>query len=217
MIAIPKIFAKFESLNEAHTMMQKFFMAILAGGLLSCSAQKPAAQQKDPEKAAVSGCVQTGKLPLDWILLQNKSLEETGDGRKLPLKYDVYEVNNQQAATFFKDIQENKGGRVTLPLPSGLGCHSYKVSPSGTLNAALADKYPRLVSLKGADEQEKGNIVRLDYDGEKINAQITWNYKVYVIQPWNEKGSLYYLVSKAEDTGYERVPYEKPGTGGYKK
>jgi|GEM_PF-2182270 len=198
-------------------MVKIFYIVIIVVGFTACSVSKPAAQQGPAQISASQGCGQEGALPLDWRIVQDITLKEPGDGRKLPLKYEVYTVDQDQAAAFFEDIQKNKGGRMTLPMPADVGCRTFTLMPSGTLNAALAAKYPKLVSLKGAEEKEKLNTVRLDYDGEKINAEISWNYKVFIIQPWRDNDTLYYLVSRAEDTGYEKVPFEKPGTGGYKK
>ncbi len=182
------------------------------GLLVSCKSMA----QKKSDKAevamtneTVAQCSTSGDFPLDMVPVNNVRLTPaaTKKGPQLPKKYVVYTINNEQMRAFFQSLKSAGHGHINLPVP-GQGCQAFHVENSGTMSEALAAKFPEIVSLKGTAQNNKAGSVRVDYDGKKLKAEITWENRIYYIQPWEENGTLWYVLSDRKDTGYEKQPFE---------
>lgn len=189
------------------------WIALLGMGnslLISC---KSMAQRKgaDTVTATVSPaiCSTAGAFPLEIAPAEGVKLTpaESKKGPQLPLKYTVYTINNEQMQAFFKSLQTTGQGSINLPVP-GHGCQPFQVENSGTMSAELAAKFPEIISLKGTAQHNKAGYTRIDYDGKKLKVEITWDNEIYYIQPWEEKGQLWYVLSDRRDMGYEKQPFE---------
>jgi|SRR5690606_16657174 len=137
---------------------------------------------------------------LDWKHAEGK--------RKLPKKFQMFAVNKQELQAYL--TAANVSGVqsiIALPISEGIGCRRFEVSPSGTLSPELAKKYPQLISLKGVSAENEQADLRIDFDGEKMEAQINWNNQIFYISSWPaHSGELYYLVYKKEDSGRTKIP-----------
>jgi len=178
--------------------------------LLSC---KSMAQRKNAAAvtvaASVGVCSTSGEFPLEIVPAEGQKLSpaKTKKEPQLPLKYSVYTINNEQMQAFFKSLKSAGQGLMNLPVP-GHGCQPFQVKNSGTMSAELAEKFPEMISLKGTAQQNTGGYARVDYDGKKLKVEITWDNETYYIQPWEEEGQLWYVLSDKKDTGYEKHPFE---------
>jgi len=151
------------------------------------------------------------RVTLSWVKQespQQLGLEPRVGEAKLPLKFDVYSISNRDLDVFMKAAksQDSSAEMINLPLPGG-SCYSYRLQPSEIMPEPLAQKFPELISLKGYATEDKAATVRLDYDGKKLQAEITRNGHIYYLAPWPGKEGTYYLLYKKEDAGFEKRPF----------
>lgn len=206
-------FLKNENIIKVKNLSLLLWIALLGMSnslLVSCKsmAQKQSADAVTPTMSSTK-CSTAGAFPLEIVPSEGVKLTpaESKKGPQLPLKYTVYTINNEQMQAFFKSIQSTGQGSINLPVP-GHGCQSFYVENSGTMSAELAAKFPEIISLKGMAQHDKAGYTRIDYDGKKLKVEITWDNEIYYVQPWEEKGQLWYVLSDKRDTGYEKQPFE---------
>ncbi|MBB5209510.1 reprolysin-like metallopeptidase [Chiayiivirga flava] len=85
----------------------------------------------------------------------------------------------------FSALAAKRAGPVALPLAGG-GFASFDLEDAGTLDPALAQRYPQLRSLRGRDAF--GRRLRLDISPAGVNAMIFADDGVQVIRPHGKRG-----------------------------
>ena len=133
-------------------------------------------------------------------------LQPVSGKAKLPSRYSVYTINEQQLKDFLMAVKKapDNAMEIALPLSAAAGCKKFALANANTMAPGLAAKYPELVSLKGFAAEDRNAGLRLDYDGTDLRAEITWGGTIYLISPWKSGKKKYYLVYKKEDAGIER-------------
>jgi|GEM_PF-1213125 len=143
-------------------------------------------------------------IRLSWKRVANVAalqLPDSNGRARLPRKFEVYTADGARLRKYMMALNREKSRdhTILLPLAEPGGCIPFLVQPAGTMSPELAAKYPQLVSLKGNGTREKGALLRLDYNGSELSAEISRNGQVYLITPWKRKKQVYYLVYKKED------------------
>jgi hypothetical protein len=178
--------------------------------LMACSSTGRLRQQ---ETASVPGCsFDFNARTLRWraiLNLQEIALEPRVGNTRLPSKFEVYAIDLSDLDSFLKAVQAGGADMyaMRLPLPGQGGCPAFKLRSSGAMSEALSRKFPDLISLKGLSGENRNAALRLDYDGEKMEAEIRWEGQVYYLSPWPGKGGIYYLLYRKEDAGFEKKPF----------
>jgi hypothetical protein len=167
--------------------------------------------QKATAKSPLKCSIQNGSNTMQWLQMQNVSalkLPAKNGMAKLPLKYSVYTINNALLKKYLVGLKA-KPANVVLPMPQPTGCSEFTVMNSGTMSAELAAKYPEILSMKGSDVKNPSTLLRLDYNGTELNAEITIAGVPYIIVPWKKGKNTYYLLYKKEDSGVARQPFSE--------
>lgn len=124
---------------------------------------------------------------------------------KLPLKYSVYQVNEQDLKAFLLAAQRSTEPLIMF-IPVNNECISFKVAASGTMSKELAAKFPDLVSLKGMATHKQGTSVRIDYTDGNLKMEIQDNGQVYLMETWTGKVQNYFLIFDKNDADYIKTP-----------
>lgn len=169
------------------------------------------AAQKTTVKNPLKCSIKNGSNTMQWLQVQNiaslKLPAKTGT-TKLPLKYSVYTINNALLKQYLVGLK-SKPAHVVLPMPSPTGCGEFTVMNSGTMSAELSAKYPEILSMKGSDVTNPSTLLRLDYNGTELNAEMNITGVPYIIAPWRKGKITYYLLYKKEDSGVARRPFSE--------
>ncbi len=180
----------------------------LSGALLmsGCSATRNNISGKAAQEECASIPLKPGEPVISWR--QTVVPQQIAD--TLPPRSRGYIINGDQLDSFFSysRIRGIKSS-FSVPLPGTPGCQYFEVNNSGTLTEGLADKYPRLVSLKGHAIHNPGAGIRLDYDGHSMRAEITWGAAVYLVAPVPTKSGIVYIVYHKQDSREIKEPFEQ--------
>ncbi len=185
---------------------------LLSGGIIAAAGSMTMAQGRKVQ--SVCGITVRGKTAA-WqkiTINPNLKLKPASGTAKLPAAYTLYTIHETQLKEFLKAAKSAPDGtqKLALPLPGGEGCTQFVLANAQTMAAELAARYPELVSLKGhAVTNPNGGLLRLDYNGTDLRAEITWNGTVYLLSTWYSGKNEYYLVYIKEDAGIEKNPYFK--------
>lgn len=185
---------------------------LLSGWIVTATGSIAIAQGKKAQ--SVCGITVRGKAAA-WQKITTTThlkLKPASGTAKLPAAYTIYTIEEKQLKEFLKAAKSAPDGtlQIAIPLPGGLGCTAFVLANAQTMAAELAARYPELVSLKGqAVTNPNGGLLRLDYNGTDLRAEVTWNGTVYLLSTWNSGKQKYYLVYKKEDAGIEKNPYFK--------
>lgn len=178
--------------------------------LTACGSTEGMKQRKTDEEVACSFAF--GNRNLSWRPVLNIpaiGLEPHIGNANLPSKFEAYVIDGAGLDAFLKAAKagQPEAGILRFPLPEDAGCPAFTLSASETMSEALSKKFPDLISLKGLPEENKTAALRLDYDGKKMEAEITWEGHIYYLSPWPGKNGIYYLLYKKEDAGFEKKPF----------
>ncbi len=180
--------------------------------LTACAGSRSLQAQSGKEAADPNVCTSTlGNHRLQWTFQDDVSelgLIGAVGNNKLPAKFQVFATDPQALKLYLTATNSaDQTSPIALPLSEGVGCQVFEVGTSGTMSPELAAKFPNLISLKGQAPNQAGADARIDFDGEKMEAQLNWEGQTYIISPWpSSSGTIYYLVYKKEDSGREKIP-----------
>jgi hypothetical protein len=154
----------------------------------------------------------SGKEQLTWERVHNTGplkLKPAPGNTALPRQYQVYRINERRLKQFLKAAANNKGEpfRISLPVSDEIGCRIFDLNLSGTMSPELAKKFPELLSFKGTAVENKNANLRLDYDGQKMSAEITWNGEIYIMSAWKSGAVTYYLLFLKKDGAFKKIPF----------
>jgi hypothetical protein len=122
----------------------------------------------------------------------------------LPASFMLFVVSKVEAETFFKTVKHGDSLIAHVPLPAG--CPAFRITSSGTLSEALAEKYPDLVSVKGI---APGSDLRMDWDGKTFSGQVLTNSATYFIEPRNSGDKTWYLIYNKQSAAGRKAPFEQ--------
>lgn len=132
-----------------------------------------------------------------------------------PVRYRLYSLEQKQLDRFFAfftnaaaDSSRSGEQILSVPLPGPIGCRFFRLRRSDVLSAALQQKYPNLIALRGLSE-EGGNDLRLEYDGKKMKGQVIWQGQIYLIDPLEKDGAYVYVLYAKEDAGVRKRMFEE--------
>ena len=178
--------------------------------LLACGSTE---SMRQAEAAGRTDCsFDFGSKTLRWrpvLNLKEIALSPQVGNTHLPSEFETYMIDGPDLDAFLKAAKAGQPAAhiIRLPLPEHAGCPLFKLSSSGTMTETLSQKFPDLISLKGLPEEHTAAALRLDYDGKKMEAEITWGGHIYYLSPWPGEDGIYYLLYKKEDAGFEKKPF----------
>ncbi len=182
---------------------------LLSGGLLIVQGKSATAQTAGTSNGQHTCSITVHGKTAAWqhiTATRKLKLQPRSGTAKLPTRFTVYTINEKQLKDFLKAAKQapDHSMQMALPLSEGQDCASFLLANANTMSAGLAAKYPELVSLKGTAGDDSNALLRLDYDGTDLRAEITRSGTIYLIAPWKSGKKKYYLVYKKEDAGIER-------------
>jgi YHS domain-containing protein len=77
------------------------------------------------------------------------------------------------------------------------------------MDSVLQAKYPELKSFKAFDKNNSLNTVRIDCDGQQTRFMITYNGKIYYIEPVAFSGRTYYACYAKDDANFIKNNFER--------
>lgn len=177
--------------------------------VIACGSTEGMKQQETAEESTCSFAFGVRRLVWHPVLNTAAALEPHIGNTSLPSKFETYIIDGTDLDAFLKAAQAGQPDAriIRLPLPENEGCPAFYLSASGTMSEALSKKFPDLISMKGLSKENKTAALRLDYDGKKMEAEITWAGHTYYLSPWPGKDGIYYLLYKKEDAGFEKKPF----------
>lgn len=165
--------------------------------LCGCGVPKNNIQKIKQSNSAGSPAWQKTEIKLSADDLMNTQ-------QKLPTDYEVYIVNKEELTNFFNAFK--LGNKTPLSIPILGKTYDFTLTEANTISPELAKKYPDLYSLKGNADNA---TARVNYDGDKLRAEITAKGINYILEPYETKANQrYYLIYNQSNTGYEKVPFE---------
>src|SRR5690606_33474527 len=116
-------------------------------------------------KAAAAQCASIPYVGEEPVLSWQKADLPRDIADTLPARFRSYSINAAELDSFFS-YSRKPGLRssFSVPLPEPLGCQYFEVNNAATMTVGLADRYPRIVSLKGNAVNDRSADVRVDYD-----------------------------------------------------
>ncbi len=161
-------------------------------------------------KAASGQCASIPYVREEPVLSWQKAEMPREIADTLPARFRSYKIDAVQLDSFFS-YSRKPGLRssFSVPLPEPLGCQYFEVSNAGIMDMELAERYPRIISLKGNAVNDRSADVRVDYDGNHMRAQITWGATVYLVSPVQTKGGTVYIVYQKQDSREVKEPFEQ--------
>ena len=157
--------------------------------------------------------VATGNPVVSWKKENDNVVKETTI--TLPADYKVYSVDSADLKAFFsaaKLSKENSRAEIIIPLPVPLGCRVFTVFESGTMSPELRERFPDIVTLKGADKESPLSDIRLEYNGRMMQGQVTHDGETYYVKPVTVKDRFYYLVYSKSDMTEAKKAFEQNNT-----
>lgn len=153
-----------------------------------------------------------GETSIQWKELsevRNIDLKSLSGSAKLPLEFEVYEVDSFLLDSFLLAAQQMKNSAKTIRFPLPMGCVSFSIVSSKLLSPELASKFPDLVSLKGTSQDQEDLSCRIDYHRGNLKVEFNHQGEIYFLDTWRGKTRSYYLTYKKENAGYEKLPFER--------
>lgn len=183
--------------------MKIFFYATLIICMTAASCGTAKNKKISLVPRATADC-QVARFPLSYTLTSPPKLIK---GKILPKKYSTYLVSKAELKQFFVQIKNGNNDQIAFPLPDA--CVTFSLKNSNAMDASLAAKYPEIMSLKGRSSNPDAQEARIDYDGNKLKAQIGYNRKTYILEPYTETADkIVYLLWDKDDTGYPKAKFE---------
>jgi hypothetical protein len=147
----------------------------------------------------------------DPIVWQKADAPATGtSGFPLPAVFETYTTDaNQLKNLLMAAPTASPQAIINIPLPAPLFCQSFELKNAGTMSPELAEKYPEIVSLKGSGINNVAAAIRLDFDGQKMRGQITWDEKTFLIYPLQTQEGMRYIIYEQAATGEQKQPFER--------
>ncbi len=153
----------------------------------------------------------------EWLLFPDQphpvfeemssAISDATAGMALPKKYLHYHIAADTLSAFFAQLRTaGKKGGIILPVERH--CEPFELKASGAMAAALQEKYPAIISLQGQGVNNKAADVRLDWNGQELRGQITYNGATYFITPVKGNNEVTYIVYNREDSGEVKQPFE---------
>lgn len=101
--------------------------------------------------------------------------------------------------------------KIILPLyiDKAFSCKEFNLSRTETMDSVLQAKYPELKSFKAFDKNNSLNTVRIDCDGQQTRFMITYNGKIYYIEPVAFSGRTYYACYAKDDPNFIKNNFER--------
>lgn len=156
-------------------------------------------------KANICSFLDSSKV-ITWEQIMDASkleLKPTIRQTKLPSKFTVYKINENDLKAFLKSVSQATSP-VTMFVPLYSDCIPFKISPSGTMTKELAAKFPDIISLKGTAVNAELTTVRIDYKEDNLEMEIHDQGQVYLMETWPGKDGNYFLLFNKNDAGYSK-------------
>jgi uncharacterized protein YcfL len=198
-------------------MVLKKYMVLLAGLVLvaACRSSHSATASNKTGVLTTNGTcnvgVAAGNPVVDWKKETSNVLKDANT-TIFPATYSVYSLDSASMKTFFmaaKQSKEDSRAEIVVPLPSPIGCRVFSVFESGTMSDELKQRFPDIVTLKGADKESPLTDIRLEYNGRMMQGQVVRDGETYFIKPVTSGNKFYYLVYSKTDAQQPKQDFEK--------
>ncbi|MEZ5047123.1 MAG: hypothetical protein R2831_09045 [Chitinophagaceae bacterium] len=130
-----------------------------------------------------------------------------------PSSYRLTTFNQSQMDEYLKSIpfEDSLSKNIILPvyLNRMIPCKTFAIHRVQTMDQALQDKYPNIMSFAGQEVGNPYNTIRIDCDGTQTKFMITYDGEVSYIHPYVFQGKTYYACYSKNDPNFSKDNFEK--------
>ncbi|MEI6577095.1 MAG: hypothetical protein WCO63_13035 [Bacteroidota bacterium] len=131
----------------------------------------------------------------------------------IPSEFRTYFLNTKlmrqslSNTMFISKGEKNETPIIELPSPEGV-MMKYKLTETATVDKALLEKYPQLLTYSGKGVDDASSTARLDFMPGGFHAYILSTKGSVIIRPCAEGDTIHYYVYYKQFSGEVKKPFE---------
>lgn len=133
-------------------------------------------------------------------------------GFTAPMNYKLLAINDVQLDEYLHTVPYTPSDKhITIPLLINglLECKDFQIIRTETMDSALQAEYPQLMSFVAREKGNSLNEARIECDGTAAKFMVTYNNRVYFINPVQFNKKLYYASYCKDDPNFVKKPFER--------